>query len=179
MNWNWQKPDWPKCAYNSAALEPLEKRFLLRSGEFIGAFKHIGAADQDTLKIELIGVEAVKTGQMDAVQVIDNTCDQNPEDELFPMCREMNIGVIARVPFDEGSLTGTMTHGMTWPQGDWRNLYFSPDKLPAILHHVEALREDVPSGMSMPELALRFILANPDVSTIIPGMRRRLPVDRS
>jgi aryl-alcohol dehydrogenase-like predicted oxidoreductase len=106
-----------------------------------------------------------------------NIFDQNPEDELFPMCREMDIAVIARVPFDEGSLTGTMTQGMTWPKGDWRNLYFSPDKLPAILHHVEALREDVPAGMSMPELALRFILANPDVSTIIPGMRRKLHVE--
>ena len=122
-------------------------------------------------------LKALKSGVVDSVQVVYNIFDQNPEDELFPMCREMNIGVIARVPFDEGSLTGTMTHGMTWPQGDWRNLYFSPDKLPAILHHVEALREDVPSGMSMPELALRFILANPDVSTIIPGMRRRLHVE--
>jgi aryl-alcohol dehydrogenase-like predicted oxidoreductase len=122
-------------------------------------------------------LKALKTGLVDSVQVVYNIFDQNPEDELFPMCREMNIAVIARVPFDEGSLTGTMTHGMTWPLGDWRNLYFSPDKLPAILHHVEALREDVPAGMSMPELALRFILANPDVSTIIPGMRRRLHVE--
>lgn len=122
-------------------------------------------------------LKALKSGVVDSVQVVYNIFDQNPEDELFPMCREMNIGVIARVPFDEGSLTGTMTHGMTWPQGDWRNLYFSPDKLPAILHHVDALRDDVPAGMSMPELALRFILANPDVSTIIPGMRRRLHVE--
>ena len=122
-------------------------------------------------------LKALKSGVVDSVQVVYNLFDQNPEDELFPMCREMNIGVIARVPFDEGSLTGTMTHGMTWPQGDWRNLYFSPDKLPAILHHVEALRDDVPAGMSMPELALRFILANQDVSTIIPGMRRRLHVE--
>ena len=122
-------------------------------------------------------LKALKSGVVDTVQVVYNIFDQNPEDELFPMCREMNIGVIARVPFDEGSLTGTMTHGMTWPQGDWRNLYFSPDKLPAILHHVESLRDDVPAGMSMPELALRFILANPDVSTIIPGMRRRLHVE--
>ena len=122
-------------------------------------------------------LKALKSGVVDSVQVVYNIFDQNPEDELFPMCREMNIGVIARVPFDEGSLTGTMTHGMTWPQGDWRNLYFSPDKLPAILHHVESLRDDVPAGMSMPELALRFILANPDVSTIIPGMRRRLHVE--
>jgi len=122
-------------------------------------------------------LKALQSGVVDSVQVVYNIFDQNPEDELFPMCREMNIGVIARVPFDEGSLTGTMTHGMTWPQGDWRNLYFSPDKLPAILHHVEALRDDVPAGMSMPELALRFILANQDVSTIIPGMRRRLHVE--
>jgi aryl-alcohol dehydrogenase-like predicted oxidoreductase len=113
------------------------------------------------------------------VQVVYNIFDQNPEDELFPMCREMDIAVIARVPFDEGSLTGTMAAGMTWPQGDWRNLYFSPDKLPAILERVDALRNDVPAGMSMPELALRFILANPDVSTIIPGMRRKVHVDNN
>jgi aryl-alcohol dehydrogenase-like predicted oxidoreductase len=61
---------------------------------------------------------------------------------------------------------------MTWPEGDWRNLYFPPDKLAAILDHVDALGPDVPPGMTLPELALRFILANPDVGTIIPGMRR-------
>lgn len=122
-------------------------------------------------------LKALRTGLIDSVQVVYNIFDQNPEDELFPICREMNIAVIARVPFDEGSLTGTMTAGMTWPDGDWRNLYFSPDKLPAILEHVEALRPDVPSGMSMPELALRFILANPAVTTIIPGMRRKAHVE--
>ena len=122
-------------------------------------------------------LKALETGLIDSVQVVYNIFDQNPEDELFPMCREKNIAVIARVPFDEGSLTGTMTHGMTWPQGDWRNLYFAPDKLPAILNRVDDLRDDVPTGMSMPELALRFILANPDVSTIIPGMRRKLHVE--
>lgn len=122
-------------------------------------------------------LKALKSGVVDSVQVVYNIFDQNPEDELFPMCREMNIAVIARVPFDEGSLTGTMSEGMTWPQGDWRNLYFSPDKLPAILHRVESLRDDVPAGMSMPELALRFILSNPDISTVIPGMRRKLHVD--
>jgi aryl-alcohol dehydrogenase-like predicted oxidoreductase len=122
-------------------------------------------------------LKALKSGVVDSVQVVYNIFDQNPEDELFPMCREMNIAVIARVPFDEGSLTGTMEPNMTWPDGDWRNLYFSADKLPAILHRVDALREDVPAGMSMPELALRFILASPDVSTIIPGMRRKLHVE--
>jgi aryl-alcohol dehydrogenase-like predicted oxidoreductase len=122
-------------------------------------------------------LKALKSGVVDSVQVVYNIFDQNPEDELFPMCREMNIAVIARVPFDEGSLTGTMGPEMTWPRGDWRNLYFAPDKLPAILQHVDALRDDVPAGMSMPELALRFILAHPDVSTIIPGMRRKIHVE--
>jgi len=124
-------------------------------------------------------LKALRTGLVDSVQVVYNIFDQNPEDELFPMCREMNIAVIARVPFDEGSLTGTMGPDMTWPDGDWRNLYFSPDKLPAILQRVDALRADLPAGMSMPELALRFILANPDVSTIIPGMRRKPHVERN
>src|SRR6266487_4042071 len=65
MNWNWEKPDWPNFTYNSMALEPLEKQFLLQSGQFIGAFKHIGAGDQDTLKIELISDEAVKTSEIE------------------------------------------------------------------------------------------------------------------
>ena len=117
-------------------------------------------------------LKALRTKVIDSVQVVYNIFDQNPEDELFPICREMGVAVIARVPFDEGSLTGTMTPDVTFPDGDWRNLYFSPDKLGPILDHVDALRPDVPAGMSMPELALRFILANRDVTTVIPGMRR-------
>jgi aryl-alcohol dehydrogenase-like predicted oxidoreductase len=117
-------------------------------------------------------LKALETRLVDSVQVVYNIFDQNPEDELFPICRELRVAVIARVPFDEGSLTDTMTRDMTWPSGDWRNLYFTPDKLSAILDRVDALRPDVPAGMRMPELALRFILANPDVSTVIPGMRR-------
>ena len=101
-------------------------------------------------------LETLRTGQVDAVQVIYNIFDQAPEDELFPMCRERGVAIIARVPFDEGSLTGTMNRGMTFPVGDWRNLYFPPDKLGAILDRVDALRPDVPTGMTMSELALRF-----------------------
>jgi aryl-alcohol dehydrogenase-like predicted oxidoreductase len=118
------------------------------------------------------GIRALRTGLIDSVQVVYNLFDQNPEDELFPVCRELNVAVIARVPFDEGSLTGTMTRDMTWPEGDWRNLYFTPDKLPETLDRVDDLRADVPAGMTLPELALRFILASRDVSTVIPGMRR-------
>jgi aryl-alcohol dehydrogenase-like predicted oxidoreductase len=117
-------------------------------------------------------LKALRTGLIDSVQVVYNIFDQDPENELFPVCRELGVAVIARVPFDEGSLTGTLRPNMTWPEGDWRNLYFSPDKLPAILDRVEALKQDVPAGMTLPETALRFILENPDVSTIIPGMRR-------
>jgi aryl-alcohol dehydrogenase-like predicted oxidoreductase len=122
-------------------------------------------------------LRALDTGLVDSVQVVYNVFDQNPEDELFPACRERGIAVIARVPFDEGSLTGAMTRDMTWPENDWRNLYFTPDKLGETLDRVEALRTDVPAGMSLPELALRFILANPDVTTVIPGMRRLRNVD--
>jgi aryl-alcohol dehydrogenase-like predicted oxidoreductase len=116
-------------------------------------------------------VETISTGLIDAVQVIYNIFDQAPEDELFPLCRERGIAVIARVPFDEGSLSGTFTKDTRWPQGDWRNSYFVPENLAQTVDRVEALRELVPAGMSMPALALRWILAESAVSTIIPGMR--------
>jgi len=117
-------------------------------------------------------IEALRSGLIDAVQVIYNIFDQNPEDKLFPVCRELNIGIIARVPFDEGTLTGTLTADSKWPEGDWRNGYFVPENLTASVAHAEALRPLIPADMSMPEMALRFILSNPDVSTIIPGMRK-------
>jgi aryl-alcohol dehydrogenase-like predicted oxidoreductase len=113
----------------------------------------------------------LRTGLVDAVQVIYNIFDQAPEDELFPLCRELDVAVIARVPFDEGSLTGTLTKATRWPAGDWRNSYFVPENLAATVERVDALRPLVPAGTRMPELALRFILANPDVSVVIPGMR--------
>lgn len=118
------------------------------------------------------GVKAVKSGVIDAVQVIYNIFDQNPKDELFPACRDMNVGVIARVPFDEGTLTGTLTKESKWPEGDWRNTYFVPENLIPSVERAEALRPLVPEGMTMPEMALRFILGEPTVSTIIPGMRK-------
>jgi aryl-alcohol dehydrogenase-like predicted oxidoreductase len=119
------------------------------------------------------GVGAVRSGLIDAVQVIYNIFDQNPEDELFPACQEMDVAVIARVPFDEGSLTGTLTEDTRWPEGDWRNTYFVPENIKSTLQHVEAVKALLPESMSLPEMALRFILNNPTVSTIIPGMRKR------
>ncbi len=93
------------------------------------------------------GVKAVKSGFVDAVQVIYNIFDQNPEDELFPACKEMDVAVIARVPFDEGTLTGTLTKESTWPEGDWRNTYFVPENLNSSVDHAEALRPLIPEGM--------------------------------
>jgi aryl-alcohol dehydrogenase-like predicted oxidoreductase len=123
------------------------------------------------------GVQAVRTGLIDAVQVIYNIFDQNPEDELLPACQEMDVGVIARVPFDEGTLTGNLTLDSTWPKGDWRNTYFVPENLQASVARAEALKPLLPAGMTMPEVALRFILNEPRVSTIIPGMRKLAHVD--
>jgi aryl-alcohol dehydrogenase-like predicted oxidoreductase len=123
------------------------------------------------------GIRAVRDGVVDAVQVIYNIFDQNPEDELFPACRDKDVAVIARVPFDEGTLTGTLTLDSTWPKGDWRNTYFVAENLKASVAHAEALKPLLRDGLTMPEMALRFILNNKDVSTIIPGMRKRRHVE--
>jgi aryl-alcohol dehydrogenase-like predicted oxidoreductase len=117
-------------------------------------------------------LDTLRTGQVDAVQVIYNIFDQAPEDQLFPVCDELNIGVIARVPFDEGTLTGTLTLDSKWPEGDWRNTYFVPVNLKSSVEHGEALRPLIPPGMTMPEMALRFVLSEPTVGTVIPGMRK-------
>jgi aryl-alcohol dehydrogenase-like predicted oxidoreductase len=114
---------------------------------------------------------ALRTGLIDAVQVCYNIFDQSPEDELLPAAESMDIAVIARVPFDEGSLTGTLTAESSWPEGDWRNSYFVPENLIASVERAERLRRTLPTEMSMPEAALRFILAHRGIATVIPGMR--------
>ena len=134
-------------------------------------------------KIDAIGIsvnrwepenvmEAIKTNLIDSVQVIYNIFDQAPEDNLFPLCREMDIAVIARVPFDEGTLTGNITKETTFPDGDWRNTYFVAENLEASAANADLLRPIVPPNMTMAEMALRFILMNKDICTTIPGMRQ-------
>lgn len=125
------------------------------------------------------GVNAVRSGKVDAVQVIYNIFDQNPDDELFPACEEMNVAVIARVPFDEGTLTGTITRETTFPPDDWRATYFAPENLIASVDRADALAPLVPEGSSMADMALRFIVGSPAVSTIIPGMRRLSNVENN
>jgi aryl-alcohol dehydrogenase-like predicted oxidoreductase len=119
------------------------------------------------------GVEAARSGLIDAVQVIYNIFDQNPEDELFPACEAHDVAVIARVPFDEGTLTGLLTRESKWPEGDWRNTYFVPENLVPSVERADALKPVASRhNLAMPDMALRFILSNPTVSTIIPGMRK-------
>src|SRR5581483_9172807 len=109
------------------------------------------------------GIRAIKTGLVDAVQVIYNIFDQSPEDQLFPVCDRHDIGVIARVPLDEGSLGGHLTLDSKFPEGDWRGGYFGPENLGPTVERVEKLKRILPEGMRLPEMALRFILSNPTV----------------
>ena len=118
------------------------------------------------------GVKTVSSGVIDAAQVIFNIFDQNPEDELLPACQQHDVAVIARVPFDEGTLTGNVNLESTWPESDWRSTYFVAENLKSSVAHADALRPLIPEGMTMAEMALRFILSEPRVNTVIPGMRK-------
>ena len=117
-------------------------------------------------------LQSIKTNLFSSVQVIYNIFDQSPEDELFPLCKDLDIGIIARVPFDEGTLTGTLTYDTVFPKDDWRSTYFVPQNLKSSVDHANSLKRLIPDGMTMAQMALRFILSNPDVGTIIPGMRK-------
>jgi aryl-alcohol dehydrogenase-like predicted oxidoreductase len=118
-------------------------------------------------------LRALETGLVDSVQVVFNIFDQSPIDTLFPVCERLKVAVIARVPFDEGSLTGTLTRSSRWPDGDWRNIYFAPRHLEITLDRLAPLQQlAIDWGISLPDVALRFILAHPTVTTTIPGMRR-------
>jgi aryl-alcohol dehydrogenase-like predicted oxidoreductase len=123
-------------------------------------------------------VAALETGLVDSVQVVYNIFDQDPEDVLFPICQRLDVAVIARVPFDEGSLTGTLTGDSRWPEGDFRNLYFSDGRLDEAVRRVVPLKAIASEqNATLPDLALRFILSHPAVTTTIPGMRKPAHVD--
>jgi len=117
-------------------------------------------------------LKAAATGLVDSFQVIYNIFDQTPEEDLFPLCQKLNVGIIARVPLDEGGLTGKMTRDTTFPPGDFRIRYFRDDRKQQVVDHVEKLKTLLGNeASSIPELALRFCLHHPAVSTVIPGMR--------
>lgn len=118
-------------------------------------------------------LELIRTGMIDTVQVIYNVFDQSPEKNLFPLTLAENIGVLARVPLDEGSLTGTITEQTEFGGDEFRSFYFRGDRRKQVVEHVTALQKDldgVPGTLA--ETALQFVLSHPAVSTVIPGMRR-------
>ena len=125
-------------------------------------------------------VKLIETGAVDTVQVIYNVFDQSPEDELLPLCMERGVGVIVRVPFDEGGLTGRITPETKFEEGDFRNEYFKGDRKKEVYERVRWIAEDLDvEEEKIPEIALRYVLSHPAVSTVIPGMRSVRNVERN
>jgi aryl-alcohol dehydrogenase-like predicted oxidoreductase len=125
-------------------------------------------------------LKLIESGDVDTVQVIYNVFDQSPEDELLPACEQHGVGVLARVPFDEGSLTGTIGPDTEFPDGDFRNHYFRGDRKQQVAERVQAILDDLGiEREQLPEVALRYILSHPAVSTVIPGMRTVRNVERN
>ena len=125
-------------------------------------------------------LKLIESGAVDSVQVIYNVFDQSPEDELLDACLENGVGVLARVPFDEGSLTGRIGPGTEFPEGDFRNNYFRGDRLQQVDERVGAIVDEL--GISrddLAEVALRYVLSHPAVSSVIPGMRSVRNVERN
>ena len=157
--WN---PDWIHRDEWRRAFEDLKKS---------GKVRAVGISINDHQPDSAL--EIVKTGLIDSVQVIYNIFDQSPERNLFPLAQQMGVGVLARVPLDEGALTGTISQDTTFDKGDFRGWYFRGNRKLEVVEHVGALKkslEGVPG--TLPEIALRFCLSHPAVSTVIPGMRR-------
>jgi aryl-alcohol dehydrogenase-like predicted oxidoreductase len=138
---------------------------LKRAGKIRFAGVSLSEHDPDS------GLGVIRTGLIDAVQVIYNIFDQLPEKSLFPLCQERNVGVLARVPLDEGGLSGNLTAETKFPAGDFREWYFRGDRKQQVVEHVNALMKDLGPGVNLAETALRFCLSHPAVSSVIPGMR--------
>lgn len=148
---------------------------IYEAGELLkkqGKIRAYGISTTESFPEQVI--PALRTGTIDTLQLIFNLFEQHPQYTIFPTCKELDIGVIARVPFDEGALTGKYTEATTWDETDFRNVYFRGDNLKATVQRVEVMREwaeaNVP-GMPMAELALRWVLSHAEVDVVIPGMR--------
>jgi aryl-alcohol dehydrogenase-like predicted oxidoreductase len=135
-----------------------------------GKVRHFGISINDYQPEN--GLGAAETGLIDSFQVIYNVFEQASENRLFPYCQKNDLGLIVRVPLDEGSLTGNITPSVTFPEGDWRNEYFGGQRKQEVMEHVERLRFLLHDGVeTLTEAALRFCLCHPAVSTVIVGMR--------
>jgi aryl-alcohol dehydrogenase-like predicted oxidoreductase len=159
--WN---PDWVESDEWRRAIEELKAS---------GKVRYFGISINDHQPDSALS--AIETGLIDTVQVIYNIFDQSPERNLYPLCQQKDIGVIARVPLDEGALTGTIREDTEFAPGEFRAAYFRGDHKKQVVEHVDALLADLQSAgvtQALPEVALRFCLSHPAVSTVIPGMRR-------
>jgi aryl-alcohol dehydrogenase-like predicted oxidoreductase len=162
--WN---PEWLASEEWRRAIEDLKKT---------GKVRAVGISINDHQPDSAL--EIIETGLIDTVQVIYNIFDQSPETNLFPLCQKLNIGVIVRVPFDEGSLTGNISKDTRFPEGDFREGYFKGDRKVQVDEHVQAILDElqIPRA-AMPETGIRFCLSNPAVSVVIPGMRSTRSVE--
>jgi aryl-alcohol dehydrogenase-like predicted oxidoreductase len=186
---------WTERTLTNLGLDVLDvQQFHVWNDEWVGRGSWLEGiqALKDEGKIRFFGVSIndlqpgnavrlIETGSVDTVQVIYNVFEQAPEDELLAACERNDVGVIARVPFDEGSLTGRLTAESTFPDGDFRNEYFSGERsLDKVDARVRAILDDLDiSREELPEVALRYVLSRPEVSTVIPGMRSVANVERN
>ena len=186
---------WTERTLTNLGLDVLDvQQFHVWNDEWVGRGSWLEGiqALKDEGKIRFFGVSIndlqpsnavrlIETGAVDTVQVIYNVFEQAPEDELLAACGRNDVGVIARVPFDEGSLTGRLTADSTFPEGDFRNDYFSGERsLDKVDARVQAILKDLGiSREELPEVALRYVLSRPEVSTVIPGMRSVGNVERN
>ena len=186
---------WTERTLTNLGLDVLDvQQFHVWNDEWVGRGSWLEGiqALKDEGKIRFFGVSIndlqpsnavrlIETGAVDTVQVIYNVFEQAPEDELLAACGRNDVGVIARVPFDEGSLTGRLKADSTFPEGDFRNEYFSGERaLDKVDARVQAILDDLGiSREELPEVALRYVLSRPEVSTVIPGMRSVGNVERN
>jgi aryl-alcohol dehydrogenase-like predicted oxidoreductase len=157
--------------WNPEWLDRDEWRRAFETLKSSGKARFVGISINDHQPDSALGI--IASGLIDTVQVIYNVFDQTPEKTLFPACLKHNIGVLARVPFDEGSLTGRINEGTTFPEGDFRNHYFQGDRKKQVVERVAGIVKDLglADTSAVPEVALRYCLSHPAVSTVIPGMR--------
>jgi len=158
-------------AWTDAYLEQTEWLEALQKLKQEGKIRAFGVSANDWDPFGAVNL--VKSGVIDTVQVIYNIFEQRPEEILFPAALENNVGILARVPFEEGLLTGALRPGHPFAAGDWRKDWLTPERLEAAGHKVDALKEYLsPDCPTLSALALKFCLSHAAVSSVIPGMRR-------
>lgn len=135
-----------------------------------GRVAHLGVSVNDHQPDSVL--DLAQSGKVATIQVIYNIFEQSPEERLFPLCLDKEVGVIARVPLDEGALTGTLTPETRFPKRDWRNFYFRGERKKLVFERIEKLKALLgPEAETLPELALKFCLHHQAVGTVIAGMR--------